>query len=307
MRLIALEIPDDATAFAGWLEGHLAGLDLAALVAELEAVHGPPGEAFPLERVLGDRREAVRARGLEELPRDRLRTLLRQPRLLLELQEWLLIEGGPYWQRLASDAASPESSAIVERGWERLAAELEARPVSSISIRAPGVRPSRGRGWRWIVSLASAAAVLVAIVVVQRRTDRGENGHPGPIVAATPRWGWDRPDALPQDLPRSAYLNHLADAAHEWFHQRPDTPIALARRIAEFRQGCSVLILSPHRPLSAEDRTWLVEKCRSWAVKLDAHLAAVEAGRDPLAVRREADETIDRLIVALRERAQRSV
>jgi hypothetical protein len=109
---------------------------------------------------------------------------------------------------------------------------------------------------------------------------------------------------LPQDLPPAAYLDRLADAAADWFRARPDEPIALARRLAELREGCSVLILSEHRPLSPEDRTWLVERCRSWAAKLDAHLTAVEAGEDPAKVRAAADETVNRLIAALRERAR---
>ena len=104
-------------------------------------------------------------------------------------------------------------------------------------------------------------------------------------------------------MPRSDYLNRLADGAREWFNTRPDRPPALVRRIAEFRQGCSVLIRSPHRPLSAEDRDWLVEKCRAWAAKFDGYSAAVEAGEDPLKVRNEADETINRLIDTLRGRA----
>ncbi len=84
----------------------------------------------------------------------------------------------------------------------------------------------------------------------------------------------------------------------------PGNPIALARRIAEFRQGCSVLILSPHRPLPAEDRAWLVERCRAWAARFDGYLASVEAGKDPLEVRNQADETINRLIDTLRDRAK---
>ena len=305
MRLIALEIPDDAASLAGWLEGHLVGFDLAALVAELEAVHGPPREPLTLEKVLGDRRESVRLLGLTELPRDRVRILLRQPRLLLLLQEWLLIEGGPYWRRLAASTMSPKAAAIIARGWEPIATEPAENPVSSIAITSQpaavaDVRPSSRRRWRWMVIVASAAAVLVALIITRQRPD----GGPGPaLLTATPRWGWDRPDALPQDLPSAAYLNHLADAASDWFKKRPNTPIALARRIVEFRQGCSVLILSPHRPLSDAERAWLVDKCRAWAVKLDAHLAAVEAGRDTLEVRREADETINRLITVLRERA----
>jgi hypothetical protein len=314
MRLIALEIPDDAAALAGWLEGHLVSLDLAALVAELEAVHGAPRKPFTLDQVLGSRREAVLTRGLSVLRSDRLQALLLQPRLLLELQEMILMAGGPYWLRRAAVPETPgtETSETLERTWQRLEPSLAGTVAPTIALPTPGMvsTPPRrrwlGASGRWLVSLAMAAAVLVAIVVVQRWPAQPRDGHPQLRVAASPGWGWDRPGALPQDLPRDAYLNHLADAAHEWFNKRPDTPLALARRIAEFRQGCSVLILSPHRPLPSEDRVWLVEKCRAWATKLDTHLVAVEAGQDPLKVRGEADETINRLIAALRERATRT-
>ena len=43
MNLIALEIPEDPALLPGWLEEHLVSTDLAALVAELEAVHGQHG------------------------------------------------------------------------------------------------------------------------------------------------------------------------------------------------------------------------------------------------------------------------
>ena len=64
------------------------------------------------------------------------------------------------------------------------------------------------------------------------------------------------------------------------------------------------MILAEHRPLSPQDRAWLVGRCRVWAVQLDAHLVALEAGDDPLAVRALADETIRGLIRALHERAR---
>jgi hypothetical protein len=110
-----------------------------------------------------------------------------------------------------------------------------------------------------------------------------------------------------KDLPAPAYLERLADSATEWYQERPDDPddpVALARRIGDFRQGCSVLILAEHEPLPAEDRKWLAEKCRAWAAKLDSHLAAVEAGEDPRKVRAGVDETVRNLVEALRQRAQ---
>jgi hypothetical protein len=312
MRLMALEIPDDAAALAGWLEGHLVGLDLAALVAELEAVHSHDQKqpAPPLDQVLGNLRAAVQSRGLETLLPDRLPVLLQHPRLLLELQESLLVEGGPYWRRMAPRNAGREQRVAVERGWERLTASLSEDRVPATVIplprdataRAPAGPAPGTRPWRRLLgglaTMTASAAMLVAAFVIAMHGPGGENG-----AGASAGWGWNKPGGLRYELSRDAYLNSLADSAREWFNQRPDRPQALARRIAEFRQGCSVLIFSVHKPLPEEDRVWLVEKCRTWAAKLDAHLAAVESGQDVLKVRAEADETIERLATALRERA----
>ena len=81
MKLVALEIPDDPALLLGWLEGHLVNRDLAALVAELEAVHGEQPDNFSLTDVLRDRRDAVLSRGLASLPAEGLKSLLRNPRL----------------------------------------------------------------------------------------------------------------------------------------------------------------------------------------------------------------------------------
>ena len=98
MRLHALEIPDDPAELPGWLERQLTGLDLAALVAELEAVHGPGAVPTPtLPDLLGERRDAVLSGGLGVLPTDSLRPLLRHPELLLELQELVLHVGTNEW------------------------------------------------------------------------------------------------------------------------------------------------------------------------------------------------------------------
>ena len=192
----------------------------------------------------------------------------------------------------------------VERGRQRLAeiigaAEKPRSVKNTVAATASTPPPVAWHRRPWVVSLATAAAVL-AIVVVYGQSQWPSQSRPAPPASG---WGWSRSGALPQDLPRAAYLDHLASTAADWFRKRPDAPIALARRIAEFRQGCSVLILSEHRPLSPEDRTWLVAKCRAWAARLDAHLAAVEAGEAPEKVRAAADETVNRLITALRDRA----
>lgn len=300
MKLYAPDIPDDPAELPGWLERHLTGLDLAALVSELEAVHGPgPEGAATLDRVLGDRRGEVLDRGLAALPPDRLRHLLRRPRLLLELQDLVLSSGGDHWRR--AGAPSPDLDAWVALGRMRLEGFLadEGRGLSRREV-LPSSRPLAWYRRPAVVGLATAASVLTAVILYERVRPRGAS-----MIASAPAgWGWSNPGALPQGLPPAAYLDRLADAAEAWFQERPDDALALARRIGEFRQGCSVLILAEHRALAAEDRAWLVERCRAWAARFDAHLAAVEAGRDPGTVRAEADATVRALIEALRARTR---
>jgi hypothetical protein len=148
--------------------------------------------------------------------------------------------------------------------------------------------------------------VVLAILTFYRWPGRNQNGN-GPRVegvALASGWGWSRPDALPQNLSRDAYLNRLADGAQAWFNKRPADRVDLIQRITEFRQGCAVLIQSPHKPFPADDRVWLVGKCRAWEDKLGTLSAAVESGEEVDKVRGEADETINKLIAALRQRAR---
>ena len=48
---------------------------------------------------------------------------------------------------------------------------------------------------------------------------------------------------------------------------------------------------------------WLKEKCLAWAKQFDGQLRQLEEGRDPLQVRDQIDETVNRLEKALRDRA----
>src|SRR5262249_58184255 len=126
--------------------------------------------------------------------------------------------GGPYWLHRAASAT--EHRPAMERGWHRLAATLAPQGTRTGAGPAPSAPTRAARSpWsrlRWMVSLAMAAVLLGAVLVPLWRSQ-----HPGAGVAATAGWGWSRPGALPQDLPRGEYLNRLADGAEEWFHQRP--------------------------------------------------------------------------------------
>jgi hypothetical protein len=146
-------------------------------------------------------------------------------------------------------------------------------------------------------------AVAASILVVAFALGQAPPHVPERVVPSD-GWGWARPKALPQDLSREDYLHRLADAAGEWFHIRPEGPEGLARQLGEFRQSCSIVILSDHRPLSREDQAWLAESCREWAARIEGGLIALEAGGDPSIIRRQVDATIEEAMAKLRKHSR---
>lgn len=285
MKLLALDIPDDPATLSTWLDSHLAGLDLRALVEELQSAQMGTSEAHKLDEVLGKSKSQVLAVGLAALPSERLPTFLSQPELLLDLQELVLREGGPYWDDLLKKGPAAQTA---DDAWPRVA------PV-------PRVAAPRTRWYRrpWVAYVATAAAVLLVVILYDQFVRIPS--RPGPAGVG---WGWAKKDALPHEKAAPEYLNHLAAAADEWSKKRPDAAVPLAARLSELRQGCAVLILTEHKPLNPETQAWLKERCQAWAKKFDEQLQALEAGQDPLAVRAQVDETVTRLAEVLRKKAK---
>lgn len=285
MNVHALDIPEPE-AIPAWLDRHVVGPHLAALVAELVAVHGDD-QRRSLDDVLGDRLDDVLANGLAAAGPGGCADLLRSPRCLLELQERIVADGGPHWDTVAD---STGLDVLVAGGWKRLHDSV-AGPVTMPA-------PARPRTFRtaFVASLLSAVATVLVMLALQRFGPLQDAGKPGP-------WGWNRPGAMVSNATADEYLSGLADSADEWFRKRPETASDLAARIIQFRHGCSTVMLSTHEPLSADDQVWLKERCAKWAEKLDAHLADLEAGTKPAEVRAATDETITALTEALRKRA----
>jgi hypothetical protein len=187
MRLIALEIPDDQARLPGWLEERLLGLDLAALVAELEAAHPPArGAGTPLGDILGQNRGAVLEKGLSALPPARLRQLLRQPRLLLDLQELILVEGGENWRKTTRE--DRESRQLVERGWNRLDAFLRS---GSADVGTSGTAGSTIPWYRrsWVVAWPPQPPCSRAFSSMSGRVHPrvGAGAGPGPFARTSQR------------------------------------------------------------------------------------------------------------------------
>ena len=290
MKLQIAGIPDTQGETADWLAQQLVGLELAELICELRAVHGIPtiiakSEASAqLRAMLGDYRQELLDVGLTVLPAKTVGELLAHPELLGELQELVLTEGGSYWQKLSQGNQSFD--AFLSR---QLPSSHDMPTVDLPSTRAPG-RPSLAYT-SWVV-LATAASVLAAVVAF----DQFEATTATPVTG----WGWNRQLVDHQGLSRAEYLNQLANGAEEWFKKRPADAPALAKRIGEFRQGCSQLLLADHQPLLSRDRDWLLERCRAWARTFDDNLVAVEAGEPVERVCAAMDETVRKLVAALR-------
>lgn len=321
MSLLAFEIPEKPAQIANWLERHVVDVRLSALVAELAAVNGrDEGVKMSMERSLDTLMSEVLTSGLSVLGHDRLRWFLQYPEWLFELQERVFVDGGPYWDHVADETRMASADAL-QAGWELLklhttTAARPTRPTPPEPIPRP-VPPTVTKevsnfDWYAILPYVLTVAATILVVLGLEWTVFRANpvvepklaGDPiDPPPAAPAAWGWNRSDALDAQTDRE-YLVTLANSADEWFKKRPETPADVAQRIHSFRAGCSRLLLAEHRLLAPDDRTWLEERCRAWADQLDDQLARLEAGEDARSVRNSTDQTITKLVIALRNRAE---
>lgn len=302
MILYSFDIPETREDLVSWLEQALTGIHLSQLVAELKAVHGSSGAEDT--NGLGEKLDAVLEHGLNELSDQEIQALLTDPERLFSLQEEVSIRGSRYWQQLpVEDLASIKAdlSFVQASESETPYSPASSRPLPAMQEVVAGPESPSWWSHPMVVALATAAAVLLVVGLAPWK-NKGPDDTQVASVPAT-GWGWDRPGALKTDTSAASYLNGLADSADEWFNKRPKNPKDLAVRIAQFRQGCSTLILADHQPLAKADRDWLVGKCQAWAAKLDGHLAAIEAGGSVDEVREAADDTVRKLMIAMRSRA----
>lgn len=408
MKIHMLDIPEDSAQLSAWLDAHLAGPDLGAVVAELSAVHGTGGgKRITLNDLVGQDRARLLQEGTSALSRERLRQLLVQPSLLLELQELVLGEGGRYWEEMCQKGRALDEP--IATGRSRLADFLDsARPANLIEPQVVARQKPRWYAHPALVCLATAAALLLCFfgynrwqsqqfayaqqkladqyklsvaeasqstereaalrqqlaelqkggekelerqlrfarlqavekeMALERKLDEAlqkglatqkeverqlaqmrdanrakENELERRLVdqqrlvaelqsrPVPGNWGWNRAGA-PEPRDAKAYLDTLAAGAQEWFKKKPEARADLAQRIVEFRQGCSKLILAEHRLLAQADKSWLVRRCKGWAGQIDRHLTDLEAGKDASEVRKDIDDTVNRITEALEARA----
>lgn len=300
MNGVVFTIPDDVSpdALPEWLDWHVVTPGLGQLVAELTAIHGRPPREATLEGVLAGHRPSVLAAGLRELPRDSLTKLLKQPALLVELRDLVFAEGGEYWDRIDPEEVPPER---VERIADDVAAAIEGESKSVQPTRVPLYKRPIAVGF------ATAATVLLGVYLLDWRN----RPDPRPVETAKATgvpWGWASAGGLPKAGTDAEAFAHLSKSARQWFDERPETPAALAQRLSEFRQGCTALQLSANLPLTDGEKAELLKRCKNWSAEFDKLLSRLEETRDVPAVRKDADDLVNKLGKYLdgREQAARS-
>ena len=289
MNLMLADMPLESDAQIHWLEEHLVGLELRALASELAAIHGDVAPAQPLDSLLAAERGAVLSAGLKILPRERFQILLKQPRLLFDLQSLVIDEGGAYWNQIQNKAPHDEK---ILRGWEQLNKCSNEQNAGTINPM-PASNPFR---WRWISQIAAAAMLTVAALGIYHLAV--------PTESARAQWGWNKSDAFSGNLAQAAYLNRLADTAQDWFNAKPSDASETGKRIGQLLQGCAKLLNAPHAPLATNVRDDLLEHCQKWMAQLDDQLTQLNAGRDPAAVRNDVNELVKKMQQYLRDSAK---
>ena len=246
MPLHFVDIPDDATNLATWLERHLVDSSLGELVAELSASHSAElPQTETLETLLGTKLKAVLSRGLSALSESDLRRLVGHPWLLLDLQERIFIEGGDYWSTSSSTA---EEDHAITRVWTRVSEQIAHETPLTIAKSENAIKPTKGKSrlGAWIGTMVLAVAAFVGGLLLR---DRLLN-PPNQVIAAQSSCGWIESIARAENETRQPYFKILIDGAESWKKVNNNSPAQLATSINQFRQGCSVLLLSEHRPLS---------------------------------------------------------
>ncbi|MCC9608239.1 hypothetical protein LOC68_00980 [Blastopirellula sp. JC732] len=304
MKLHMIDMPVEDEELASWLELQLVSLHLPELVSELAACHGINENGPTLSEILGADRSLIWENGLSSVSHESIALLLQNPRRLIDLYDEIVVHGGDcWWNEAALDQTTRESCT---RGKLALQARISSPPPeaevnssSSSPAKPPAATGSSRRSTMgWWLALAACLALGIAI---GRYWPESEIPTKDSAV-----WGWSDPNLLADAKAPQAYFEHLADGAEAWFDQRPVDAADLSQRLAEFRGGCSRIMLAKHSVVSDKDRQWLYRQCRLWAGEIDDHIVRLEEGDPAAEVRESMDNLVRDMVDELRLRPAKS-
>lgn len=322
MSLLIFDMPDEPQQLRTWLEQQLAGVRLRQVVSELTGVHGPEETRLTLDEACGSELSNILKHGMANTSSDIIRRLLTHPRLLLELQDRISLDGGEYWLDVP---ISDEHQSAVDRGWERLHAEFPelsttggldkaaAAPNTSATTQPTKTAASSTDVWgnprqssrRLIVRVAFVTCGLLLAVGI------GVLLRPAPV-------GWDSPGRLTADRSPSQVFSELAEASTSYIESSRSTPEELEREIERFIHDCQQvqnldlpdLAAIKHPDRDAPDSgistyaDWLRIKCKAWEDKANGVLTAFRDGSiDQATADAQYTEIVKKLKVALEKQA----
>lgn len=298
MNPLALELPEDHSLWATWLDHQVVGPDLRLLVRQWELLAGINSELFPEEsweqRLVAqftDQLPKILAYGLGALSSDELRRFLRQPRLLLALQEQVFMNGGPYWERLSRSAMHLDDSAgssykvrAAVRETAQPAVKKEHQVEASASLaRNSAPKPSRSPLRTILMLAAVAASALFAVVYLQPKSQSRFFDRTGLVVSS---------------LEGREFTKSLAVAIRDdWKADSSDAEFR--NQLRSLRDSCERLLTADLHQLSPAVAQDLKIRCRKWQTSFSQMLDALDTGRPVSRVRQEANQLVDRLVTVL--------
>jgi hypothetical protein len=289
MKLVALDLPDNANEWPSWLEHQLVGLQLRDLVRQLEVVGVvSPQNAVSLDTLLGNQRGKILRDGLSVLSQAQLQSLVANPRSLLELQELVLQEGCPYWQRLSRTS---EHQQQVSDQWLRIQAAIETRSGNVPPANVPGkqVDPQRQHWTRWVaVAIALAACLLFVIFAWQNGGKEQGKFFARKGLLQSPKVG-------------GAFLREVASVIQTDWQSDINDAALLKAELEKVVAACDLFIKSDLPQLNPATRQEAKKRCQGWRDKFRVNLTDLASGKPFVEVRTDANATVERLIKVLNE------
>jgi hypothetical protein len=302
MNPLALELPEDQSLWATWLDHQVVGPDLRLLVRQWELLAGVSSELSSersseesweqrLVSQFTDQLPKILANGLGALSNDELQRFLRQPRLLLALQEQVFMTGGPYWERLSRSETHLDETTRSSSKARTTVRELaqsdgtkENQAEVSSSFEKTSTQQSNRILLRTVLMLATlAASALIAVFLMQPRNQGSFFDRKGLVVSS---------------LEGREFTKSLAVAIREdWDADSPDAEFR--NQLRSLRDSCERLLVADLHQLSPAVALDVKTRCRKWQTSFSEMLDVLETGRPVSEVRQEANQVVDRLVRVL--------
>ena len=306
MKLKSLDIPNDISQLGNWLDDQLVSPELMDTIMELEILAGERlTYNLNLNDISSDLMPEINARGINAASPSAIRQLLRQPTLLLELQESVLTNGGDYWQqKLDKNYQSPT-------GLNKLLNTLGTTRLAPVDAAAKATW-NRKRILGLIAAIA--ATILLTFAIWPDTTNNHQTAQDGKLAHADnndptpsnprsskPEWGFAASGLLNLQLAESEMLRSLSQASLTWYNKVPATNDQLEIRLEQFDRGCRELLEAELPQLSAQNRKAVHQACKTCRASIAQLLAELNRNADFDVTLLKADATIERLSQAIKK------